>query len=163
LTDQGIARIRFDRERKQILNISLLRGDLRFKCKRCAVFLGGPIVRPSDLRRIAKTGLDPLKFVAPLRRRYNGQKDVIGVLKQKRDGSCIFLRYDESTRLYECRIYEARPAVCRLYPFEFLLEGNETGVLRLIPCCNGLNAEDGELVDREFVEKHLLDAICEAL
>jgi len=166
LPGQEIAKIRFDPERKQILNIFLLRRDLRFKCKRCAVFcckLGGPIVKETDLRRIAKTGLDPHKFVTPLRRGYDGQTGVIGVLKQKRDGSCIFLKYDESTRLHECRIYEARPAVCRLYPFEFIREGNETGVLRLIPCCNGLNADDGELVDRKFVKKHLIDAIFEIL
>jgi len=166
LSDQEIARIIFDREKKQILNISLLRRDLRFKCKRCGVFcckLGGPIVKEADIRRIAKIGLDPSKFVAPLRRRYDKQTDVIGVFKQKRDGSCIFLRYDESTGLYECRIYKARPSVCRLFPFEFLLEGNENGVLRFIPCCNGLNVDDGRLVDREFIEKHLLDAIREIL
>jgi len=166
LTDQEIAKIRFNREKKQVLDVTFLRRDLRFKCKRCAVFcckLGGPMVRERDLRRIAKTGLDPSKFVAPLRRRYGQQEGMVGVLKQKGDGSCIFLGYDESTGLYECGIYEARPAVCRLYPFEFLLEGSETGVLRFIPCCNGLNADDGELVNREFVEKYLLDVICEVL
>jgi len=166
LADLEVAKITFNSERKQILNITLLRKDLRFKCKRCGVFcckLGGPIVKEADLKRIAKIGLDPFKYVAPLRRRYDPQTDAIGVLKQKKDGSCIFLRYDESLRLYECKIYEARPNVCKLYPFEFILEGNETGVLRFIPCCNGLNASDGRLVDREFIEKHLWNVIREIL
>ena len=161
-----IAKITFDREKREISSITFTRKDLRFKCKRCAVFcckLGGPIVKETDLKRIAKIGLDPYKFIAPLRRRYGQQGDAIGVLKQKEDGSCIFLEYDESRGIYKCGIYEARPALCRLYPFEFTLEENGTGVLSFIPCCNGLNALDGILVDREFVEKYLLDVIVEAI
>lgn len=166
MSDQEIAEIIFDREKKQILDITLLRKDLRFTCKRCAVFcckLGGPLVRETDLKRIAKASFNPFEFFEPIRCRYDQQKDVIGVLKQKDDGSCIFLKYDKSTGLYECKIYEARPNVCRLYPFEFILEGEENGVLRVIPCCNGLNAPNGRRVDREFIEKHLLDAIREIL
>ncbi|RLI04914.1 hypothetical protein DRO38_00200 [Candidatus Bathyarchaeota archaeon] len=166
LSDQEIARMTFNREKKQILEITILRKDFRFKCQRCAVFcckLGGPIVNKLDLKRLAKTGLNPSEFIEPVRRHHDQQGDAIGVLKQKDDGSCIFLKYDASTGLYECGIYEARPNVCRLYPFEFILEGNEKGVLRVIPCCNGLNAPNGRLVDREFIRKHLLDAIREIL
>jgi len=158
----------FDREKKRILDVTFLRKDLRFKCKRCAVFcckLGGPLVKKADLKRIASVGLDPFEFIEPVRRRYDSdrQRDVVGVLGQKKDGSCIFLGYDESTGLYECRIYEARPIVCRLYPFEFVLEEDEVGILRFIPCCNGLNVHDGILVNREFIEEHLLDVILEIL
>jgi len=163
LADQEIARVTFNCKEKRILDITLLRKDLRFKCKRCAVFcckLGGPIVKEADLKLLAKIGLDPFKFLVPLRRPYDRQKDAVGALKQKKDGSCIFLRYDRSTGLYECRIYEARPSLCKLYPFEFVPEEDGTGVLSVIPCCNGLNAYDGKVVDREFIEKHLLDAIC---
>jgi len=164
LTDQEIAKIIFDREKKQILNIITLREDLRFRCKRCAVFcckLGGPLVREADLKRIARAGFDPYEFIEPIRHRHNQQRDVIAVLKQKDDGSCIFLKYNETMDLYECRIYEDRPSLCRLYPFEFILENDETGILRIIPCCNGLNTPNGEIVNREFIEKYLLDAIRE--
>ena len=166
MADLEIARIKIDREKKRILNITFTRKDLRFKCKRCAVFcckLGGPLVKECDLKRMAKIGLDPYEFLEPLSREYDRHRDVVGVLRQKEDGSCIFLEHDESRGIYECRIYEARPASCRLYPFEFTLHGNGNGVLSFIPCCNGLNAHDGRLIDREFIEKYLLDAIYESI
>ena len=166
MADQEIARIRFDSRKRQILDILLLRKDLRFKCKRCAVFcckLGAPLVTERDIKRLAETGINPYDFLMSIKGEYGQHAGVIGVLKQKKDGSCIFLDYDKSSGLYECRIYEARPSLCRLYPFEFILEGNETGVLRFIPCCNGLNAHDGSIVNREFIEKHLLDAIRDSL
>jgi len=166
LADQEIAWIRFDPRKKQILDITLLRKDLRFKCKRCAVFcckLGGPPVTEMDLKRLAEIGLNSSNFLAPLTSRYSQRAGAVGVLKQKKDGSCIFLDYDESRGLYECRIYESRPSLCRLYPFEFIFDKNETGILRYIPCCNGLNVHDGRMVDRDFIEEHLLDAICESL
>jgi len=162
LVDLEIAEITFDVEKKRILNITFSKKDLRFKCKRCGVFcckLGGPPVTETDLKRIGKTGLNPYDFLEPLRRRHTRHVDAVGILKRKKDGSCIFLEYDRSKRLYECRIYEARPDLCRLYPFEFASEGNGKGVLKIIPCCNGLNAPDGRIVDQEFVEKYLLDAI----
>jgi Fe-S-cluster containining protein len=166
LTGREIARIIFDREKRRILDVTPLGEDLRFKCKRCAVFccrLGGPLVVEADLKRMAGIGLDPGEFLLPLNRSYGQLKDAVGVLGRKRDGSCVFLGYDISKGVYECGIYEARPAVCRLYPFEFIPEGEESGVLRFIPCCNGLNAGDGKLVNREFIEEHLLGAICDLL
>jgi len=161
-----IARIRLDREKRRISNITLTRKDLRFKCKRCAVFcckLGGPLIKEADLKRIAEIGLDPYKYLEPLKNRYGQRGEAVGILKQKKDGSCVFLEYEASKGIYKCGIYEARPALCRLYPFEFFLKEDGTGVLSFIPCCNGLNAHDGMLVDREFIERYLLDAICEAL
>jgi len=166
LAEEEIAKITFDAGKKQILDIILLRRDLRFKCKRCAVFcckLGGPAVTETDLKRLVEIGINPHNFLAPSRSSYTQQTGVIGALKQKKDGSCIFLDHDESRGLYKCRIYEARPSLCRLYPFEFILKGNETGVLRFIPSCNGLNAPDGRVVDQDFIKKHLLNPIRELL
>ena len=166
MAEEEIAKIIFDAGKKQILDMILLRRDLRFKCKRCAVFcckLGGPAVTETDLKRLVEIGINPYNFLAPSRSSYTQQTGVIGALKQKKDGSCIFLDHDESRGLYKCRIYEARPSLCRLYPFEFIFDKNETGILRYIPCCNGLNVHDGRMVDRDFIEEHLLDAICESL
>jgi Fe-S-cluster containining protein len=112
---------------------------------------------------MAGMGLNPQKFLLPLNRSYGQVRDAVGVLSRKKDGSCVFLSYDCSRGIYECGIYEARPAVCRLYPFEFIPEAAESGVLRLIPCCNGLNAEEGKPVNRDFIENHLLRAICDLL
>jgi len=165
LFDLEIARILFDRERKRILDVTILRGDFRFRCKRCGVFccmLGGPIIKRIDLKRMVDAGLNPSKFIEPAERRFSQQRDVVGVLKQKDDGSCIFLKYDEAAEIYTCEIYEARPNVCRLYPFELLIEGDE-GILRVIPCCNGLSLSTGEKVDRRFIEEHLLDSLLENL
>jgi len=162
LIDLEIAEITFDAERRRILNITFSKKDLRFKCKRCSVFcckLGGPPVTEADLKRMAKTRINPYDFLEPLTSRHSRYVNAVGILKRKKDGSCIFLEYDRSKRLYECRIYEARPDLCRLYPFEFTSKGNGKGVLKIIPCCNGLNTPDGRIVDQEFVEKYLLDAI----
>jgi len=166
LVDQEIAKIEFDSEKKQVLNIIVLRKKFRFRCKRCAVFcckLGGPPVTESDLKRIAKMGLNPYEYVEPLTSRHNWRVDAVGALKRKKDGSCIFLKYDESAGLYECRIYESRPSLCRLYPFEFIREREGIGALRFISCCNGLNAYGGRIIDREYIEKNLLDAILELI
>ena len=165
MSDLEIAKILFDHERKQVLDVVVLREDFRFRCNRCGVFccmLGGPIIKKIDLERMEDAGLNPSKFIKPAEHRFSQQRDIIGVLKQKDDGSCIFLNYDEAAEIYTCEIYEARPNVCRLYPFELLIERDE-GVLRVIPCCNGLSMSTGEKVDRRFIEKHLLDVILESL
>ena len=164
MTGREIARIRFDREKKRVLGVTVLGEELRFRCRRCAVFccrLGGPPVVEADLERMRLIGLNLEDFISPTSRVYGGLKRAVGMLRRKTDGSCIFLNYNRSDGVYECVIYEARPAVCRLYPFEFIPEGEYSGVLLYIPCCNGLNAEDGEPVNQEFIEGHLLEAIRE--
>jgi Fe-S-cluster containining protein len=94
---------------------------------------------------------------------FKGLPVMCGSLKSKRDGSCVFLRFDVEDDCYECSIYDSRPALCRLYPFDFDRVGSNSVVLKFIPCCRGLNNPDGELVDEEFINNHLLDALLEAI
>ena len=42
--------------------------------------------------------------------------------------------------------------MCRLYPFRFERLGHNLFVLKLIPCCNGINSKKGEKVDTKFVD-----------
>lgn len=160
---EEIAEITWNPETMRIVDTVFLEKDFRFKCKRCAVFcckLGGPLVTQRDMRRLRKAGYEPTSLLDQTqgeRTRPAADKGV--VLRHKDDGSCIFLTLDSKSNLYKCSIYDLRPSVCRLYPFEFQQTDRGKGSLRLIPCCNGLNTGDGYLVDRRFVEKHLLGPI----
>ena len=98
-----------------------------FECRRCAKCCRGAFgdntvtVFPGEIRQImAATGLDWLDVAEP---EEEGDEDEHGnrqafewALRKKRDGDCIFM---ESGR---CAIYEARPFICRTYPF-YLDEG----------------------------------------
>ncbi len=75
----------------------------------------------------------------------------------------VFLEYDNGSKQHACFIYDLRPSLCRLYPFKFTLMSPNTGVLKNIPCCNSINAADGELVDQKFVEKNLFESIMDSL
>jgi len=86
-----------------------------------------------------------------------------GSLKNKEDGSCIFLKFKVEGDRYECSIYDSRPALCRLYPFDFDRTGPNSIILKVIPCCRGLNNPDGEIVDERFITSHLLEALREAI
>ncbi|OPY27152.1 MAG: Flagellin N-methylase [Methanocella sp. PtaU1.Bin125] len=98
-----------------------------FKCRRCAKCCRGAYgdntvtVFPGEIRAImAATGREWLEVVEP---EEDGDVDGHGnrqafewALRKKPDGDCIFL---EDGR---CGIYEARPFICRTYPF-YLDEG----------------------------------------
>jgi len=86
-----------------------------------------------------------------------------GSLKNREDGECIFLKSDAEQNRYECSIYDFRPILCRLYPFDFERIGSDSIVLKFIPCCRGLNNPHGKLVDERFVNKHLLAPLLEAV
>jgi len=156
-----IAEITFDSKTKQIVNV-FFRKDLKFKCQRCAVFccrLGGPKLNVKDLQRLEKAGYKPEIYIDNIGKKGDNEQ----YMKEKEDGSCVFLKYNIESKKYECTIYEFRPSVCRFYPFEFLSKGQNTGVLRIIPCCNGLNVLNGEPIDRKFFEKNLLEAIIDSI
>lgn len=155
-TNEEIARILLNPETKQILDIALYRKNLRFKCKRCAIFcckLGGPKLTKSDAERIERIGYSEEEFMIPIEGGTDCSSPFLGSLKAKEDGSCIFLKSDS-----ECSIYDHRPTLCKLYPFEVFRIDFQSVVLRLVPCCTGLNSPDGELVDEQFIVNSLLDA-----
>ncbi len=98
-----------------------------FKCAKCAKCCRGAFgdntvtIFPGEIRAImAATGREWLDVVVP---EEDGDEDEHGnrqafewSLRRKPDGDCIFL---EGGR---CTIYEARPFICRTYPF-YLDEG----------------------------------------
>lgn len=61
------------------------------------------------------------------------------------NGRCFFLQPDG-----KCRIYPARPLVCRFYPFMVQRIG-ETYVFHVDPSCPGLG--EGTYVAEEYFEK----------
>lgn len=163
---EGIAEIRWDLETGKITDITFLRTDLRFKCRRCAVFcckLGGPRMSGEDIQRLRQAGYEPDDFLDVAA---DGGFGLEGggksAMKQRENGSCVFLEYDGENKVYRCSVYEFRPALCRLYPFEFKRTGLNTGFLRVIPCCNGLNTREGASVGRKMIDE-LFGTILELL
>jgi len=155
-----IAEITFDTKTKRIIKLDFLRKDIKFRCKRCAVFcckLGGPTINDKDIRRLRKAGIVIENVVEPTK-----DNDLVR-LKETENGACTLLKRDDKSMIYACSVYNFRPSLCRLYPFEFVSTGENTGILRTIPLCNGLNATDGELVDRKFVEKNILGPIMDSI
>ena len=102
-------------------------------------------------------------FLEPANSEFKGLSVMCGNLKNREDGSCIFLKFDVEQNRYECSIYDFRPVLCRLYPFDFDRVGSNIIVLKFIPCCRGLNNPDGKLVDEKFIANHLLVPLLEAI
>ncbi len=144
---ETIARITTDPDAKDIASIHFSKTSLKFKCQRCAVFCckcGGPrlsVYEAKNLKRHAKgAGL--------------AIDDESMTVKNRNDGSCTFLT-ETSDKVYKCSVYDMRPTLCRLYPFQIKGLGEHSFFLNLIPCCNGLNTQDGEPVDEHFFMKNL--------
>jgi len=161
-----LAKITLDSKSRQIRDLSLLQKRFRFKCKRCATFccrLGGPKLTRKDIERIEEAGYHVKDFLEPVNREFKGLPVMCGCLRNREDGACIFLKFDAEQNRYECSIYDLRPVLCRLYPFDFGRVGSNIIVLKFIPCCRGLNNPDGKLVDERFIANHLLDPLLEAI
>jgi len=160
-----LARITVNPETKQIVDLSVHQRSLWFKCRRCATFccrLGGPKLTRKDIEQIKGVGYHAKDFLEPeLNSEFKGIPLMGGSMKNKEDGSCIFLRFGAEENRYECSVYDFRPALCKLYPFDFDRVGFNVIVLKFIPCCRGLNLPDGDLVDEEFIANHLLDSLLE--
>jgi len=162
---ETIARLAVNPQKKQILSIRLYEENLRFKCQRCAVYcckLGGPSLTKKDIEQVEQlesVGCNVGKCIEPSERQYRTFPFTSNVIKNKKDSSCIFLGKDKEKGIYECTIYDARPVLCRLYPFDLKRTSANSFLLKIIPCCKGLNNEDGEFVDESFITKHLLESI----
>jgi len=116
-----------------------------------------------DVKRIEEAGYRVKDFLQLTNSELKSMPFTRGSLKNREDGACIFLKFDAKQNRYECSIYDSRPILCRLYPFDFDLVGSNSIVLKFIPCCRGLNNLDGEFVDERFVAKNLLAALLERL
>jgi len=163
----GFAEVILNPETKQIVNLTLYRNRPRFRCRRCATFcckLGGPKLVDKDVERIKQAGYSLEEFLElTFDNEFKGSPIMRGNMKNREDGSCVFLMFDAENSVYECLIYDFRPASCKLYPFDFERIGPSSFVLKLIPCCRGLNNPGGKLVDEEFIVKHLLSAVLDLM
>ena len=152
--NEEIARILLDPKIKQILEITICEENLRFECRRCATFcckLGGPKLTKKDIERIEQAGYNTKEFLDSFKGGSEEPPTFLGSLKSMEDGSCIFLRFNPERENYSCVIYDSRPALCRLYPFDFQRKDPQSLMLRLIPCCKGLSTQNGALVDERFI------------
>jgi len=160
---ENVARIILNPETRQIRDITVYRKNLRFKCKRCATFcckLGGPNLTKKDIERIKQAGYKTESFLEPVQNgRYESMVTPYGCLRSKKDGSCIFLKFNYEKRSYECVIYDVRPILCRFYPFEVETPLPDCIIIRIISCCRGLNNAGGEPVDKRFIINHIVEAI----
>jgi len=159
--NEEIVTIFLDTKTKQVSDITLHKENIRFKCRRCATFccqLGGPKLTQKDIKRIVRAGPKAKDFFVPYKGGSENSPTFLGSLKNL-DGSCIFLKFSPEKGIYKCSIYDFRPALCKLYPFDFHEMNSQSIVLKLIPCCRGLNNLEGELVNEGFIVDSLLDAI----
>ncbi len=85
-----------------------------FVCERCGECCIKYVVKLSkaDIERIKKKGYSEREFVEIDK---NLPEPTKTVLRKKEDYSCVFLKGGKGN--YHCQIYDARPNVCRRYPF----------------------------------------------
>ncbi|MEJ2241841.1 MAG: YkgJ family cysteine cluster protein, partial [Candidatus Bathyarchaeota archaeon] len=100
-----------------------------------------------------KDFLDPKKSIN------NNLKNTVGALKTKKDGSCIFLQYENKISCNICNIYDFRPTLCNLYPFRIEKLDSNRIAFKFIPCCKGLKNPKGKVLDKEFFLENLKEAI----
>ena len=162
-----IAKVSFGGDEVDITDITFYTRDLRFKCQRCALLccrLGGPPLSQNDIDRVRRAGYNPVEFSEfTSTERFELPKVTQRVMRSREDGSCLFLKNGREQGTHECSIYDHRPALCRLYPFYSEMVNSSSFLLKVIPCCKGLNDPDAEVVDERFFFRHLHEAIVEIL
>ena len=161
-----IAVITMDSQNSTIMDLTITQKPFRFKCKRCAALyckLGGPVITRKDAKLIESAGYCVTDFLEPINRNEDCSPLVYGSLKTRKDGSCIFLKFDAEQKCHNCSIYDFRPALCRLYPFSFERLGYNKIALNIIPCCMGLNNPKGKVMDEKYVSSRLLEPLLEAM
>jgi uncharacterized protein len=120
---------------------------LRFSCTRCGacckhVGQGIGLVQ-SDLKRLGIEGVDCTKVKHP----------VFAGRITSSSGSCYLL-----TDSSECKIYQDRPLVCRLYPF-YISYGGDGSMQLSVDHCPGVNSDNAELVDKNYISRELLPSL----
>ena len=108
--------------------------DVRFTCSRCGDCCRTWDVMVSSRERKALEGVDWEGRADDLA----GVKPTVGVkapgmegqrrLRRRDDGACIFLGEESQCRLHEHFGEEAKPLMCRLYPFGFYPMGDRVAV-----------------------------------
>lgn len=154
--DEKIAGITIEPITGRVIDLNFCGNLLRFRCQRCAVFcckLGGPKLLAKDVERLEQAGHDSDTFLDVKQ----------ATLKSRKDGSCFFLSFNTKRGLYQCSVYAYRPTFCRLYPFHFEKSGPQSYALNFIPCCNGLNVMDGEVINEKFFVEFLQRAFVDLI
>jgi Fe-S-cluster containining protein len=139
----------------RVTGFSIEQKRFKLKCKRCADLcckLGVPPLTILDVERIEERGYSVKDFLEP---ESNG-------MKSRENGSCIFLEFDSKQNRYKCNIYDFRPLLCRLYQFSLEFTDSSQLALKFIPCCRGLNNNEGETLNN-FVSNYLFELLLEAL
>jgi Fe-S-cluster containining protein len=146
-----------------IKSVDVLHQTTSFKCTRCATLcckLGGPPLTGKDVKRLVQAGFTTEQFVDCTETK---MPNTVGVLKSGKDGGCLFLEFDADTDSYTCGVYDARPTLCRVYPFKFEKSGENKVLVKIIPCCLGLNNPNAKQIDKKFVEENLATLLLDAV
>jgi Fe-S-cluster containining protein len=160
-----VAILTLNSQATSVVDVSMAKKQYRFTCKQCATLccsLGGPVITKKEAETIENTGLSTSGFLEPLNSNVNSSSLMVGGLKTRSDGSCVFLERDQ-TKNCSCSIYAVRPALCRLYPFTFQQLGPDKVALKIIPCCLGLNNSEGELVTEKFILENVAKPMLETI
>jgi Fe-S-cluster containining protein len=139
-----LAEITVDPKAMKVTRIDCHEHEVSFRCQRCAIFcckLGPPKLSKRDVERLKLSGQSLSRFF---------DEDHMN-LRIREDGSCVFLSPDSRNTKHTCGVYNLRPTLCRVYPFQFQKLNEEKYELRLITCCNGLNTDEGVPIDTSFV------------
>ena len=150
-----------DKKTKKISNVLVTHKQFRFKCTRCADLcckLGGPELLEDDVKRIEATGYSRKYFLESEKMNRSILTNVVGTLKTRKDGSCIFLTQNTEMEII-CSVYEFRPVLCKVYPFMIESLHPNTIAFKFIPCCKGLNNPEGKILDENFFSRMLNEVI----
>ena len=121
---------------------------IHFGCERCALCCGDSkhgvrriLLLNIDVDRMLKSQSMALEEFAV---KIEGFEPYMFQMKKTVDGSCVFLRNSS------CSIYEARPLICRFYPFQLQNRGNDRYVFRYTDECPGIGK--GRSLKKGFFE-----------
>lgn len=124
-----------------------------FSCLLCGACCSGPdnevMVSPPEIELLAAvTGSTADEIAEPYQEwiRQGGASFTFGwVLRRGSDGNCIFLNDNR------CRVYHARPHICRTYPF--MLNGTELIVSECSGCRDGAATKDAGQITRDLITR----------
>jgi Fe-S-cluster containining protein len=122
--------------------------DLAFECSRCGLCCGDT---PNRTRHIRLTKLDA-EGIAQAPRREIGSyctptpenAPYIHEMHKTPEGNCVFLVNNQ------CTIYDARPLICRFYPFQLSMDFDGIYVFEATAECPAIGAEGGKRLEGAF-------------
>ncbi len=115
--------------------------NVRFACSKCGLCCGDTaqkkrhiLLLETDVQQIAAHSRQPVNLFAA---KTDGKEPYIYEMhKSTETGKCIFLQNNQ------CTVYEARPLICRFYPFELTTAENGEPCFRVTFECPGVASPD---------------------